>query len=329
MFNNSLTKLRRFLRDPDGDIWSSDDLLMFWNDALLEISQKTHILEKVLCLRWPPEYDHVVCHDWEKEFVEGDILNFGELWQVRNVVVTFPWEAGYYLDTLDASGENYVIVHPWELMHVNAGHTVYINLHNQTYRIKLMAFDDEIIEARTQSEIAHQDRWYKTTTGTPRYYWQKDEYTNQIALFPRPSVADLQETDYTDLLADDGGALSNYGWLDYSDDKIFADIINSENALLCVFEPIPNEATFTSENEFPPWLIKYVEYATLERAYGADTDGHIPTLRDYWAYRKTIGLQAIKQYRTARLKDRVFCMRPTRRPQKSTPKLPYGYNDPY
>jgi hypothetical protein len=142
-------------------------------------------------------------------------------------------------------------------------------------------------------------------------------------------AVDLQETDYTELLADDGGMLSNYGWLDYSDDKIFADIIDSGNALLCVFEPIPNRATFTSENEFPPWLIKYVEYATLERAYGADTDGFIPTLRDYWSYRKTIGIQAIKQYKTARLKDRVFCMQPRRRLQKSTPKLPYGYNDPY
>ena len=329
MFSDSLTKLRRFLRDPDGDIWTNDDLLLYWNDALLEMAQKTHILEKVMCLRWPPEYNHVICFDWEEEFCEGDILHFGELWQVRNVIVCYPWETGYYLDSLDAAGENYVITHPWELYHVNAGHVVYLDLHNQTYRIKMMAYDQDIIAPRTQTEIAHEDRWYKTATGSPRYYWQRDEYTNQIALFPRPTAVSQQETDYTDLLGDTGGALDNFGWLDTGDTGIKVDIIDQEDALLCVFEPIPNTATFTSENEFPPWLIKYVEYATLERAYGADTDGFIPSLRDYWAYRKEVGLQAIKRYKTARLKDRVFVMRPQRRIAKSSPKLPYGYNDPY
>jgi hypothetical protein len=328
MFQDSLTKLRRFLRDPDGDIWSDDDLLAHWNDALIEIAQKTHILEKVLCLRWPPEYDWVVTFDWEKVFVEGDILNFGELWQVRNVMVTFPWEAGYYLDSLDAGGEGYVIMHPWELAHTNAGHTVYFNLHNQAYRIKLMSYDRDIVEPRLQQEIAIEDRWYKTVVGRPRYYWQRDEYTNQVALYPRPSATDLQETDYTELLGEPG-MITNLGWLDYADIGIKFDIVDNENALLCIFEPIPRAAIFDSDNEFPPWMIKYVEYATLERAYSADTDGFIPSLRDYWTYRKEVGIQAIKKYKTARLKDRNFCLNPGRRAQKSTPKLPYGYNDPY
>jgi hypothetical protein len=194
-----------------------------------------------------------------------------------------------------------------------------------------MAYDEEVIEPRTHREIVRGDSYYKTHVGKPRYYWQRDEYSNQVALYPRPAVVDLQETDYTDLLVDAGGIVStNFGWLDYSDTGMSFDIIDNDNALLCIFEPIPIRATYDSDNEFPPWLIKYVEYATLERAYGADTDGFIPSLRDYWKFRKDIGLEAIKRYKTSRLKDRDFCLRPQRgRYKKATPKLPYGYNDPY
>ena len=329
MFQDSVSKLRKFLRDPNGDIWSNEDLLSFWNDALLEIAQKTHILEKVVCLRWPPEYDSVITFDWERNFAAGDIRNFGELWQTRNVIVTYPWEAGYYLDSVSDAGEGYVITHPWELMHVNAGHTVFFNLHNQTYRIKLMAYDRDVIDPRSQREIAREDRWYKTVVGRPRYYWQRDEYTNQVALYPRPTPVDLQETDYTDLIGDTGGRLTHFDWLEYADTGLNFDDIDNENALLVVFEPIPLTATYDSDNDFPPWMTKYIEYATLERAFGADTDGYIPSLRDYWAYRKEIGLQALKRYKTTRLKDRDFCLRPCRSYQKASPKLPYGYNDPY
>ncbi len=48
-----ITRLRRFLRDPDGQIWSDADLLANFNDAQHEIANKTGSIIQVKCLLLP------------------------------------------------------------------------------------------------------------------------------------------------------------------------------------------------------------------------------------------------------------------------------------
>ena len=55
-------------------------------------------------------------------------------------------------------------------------------------------------------------------------------------------------------------------------------------------------------------MLPVIEYATLERCFGADTDGYIPSLKGYWANRKKIGIEAIKLFKNMRTTDRDYRM---------------------
>lgn len=61
-------------------------------------------------------------------------------------------------------------------------------------------------------------------------------------------------------------------------------------------------------NGNPSVFLKYIEYGTLERCFGADNDGFIPSLRDYWKMRKEAGIQAIHRMLRMRVKDRDYCL---------------------
>ncbi|NIT59316.1 MAG: hypothetical protein GWN00_24770, partial [Aliifodinibius sp.] len=68
--------------------------------------------------------------------------------------------------------------------------------------------------------------------------------------------------------------------------------VDVDNNLLVVFEKNPVEITDTSdESGFSIFLRKYIEYGVISRAYGANTDGRIDSLADYWNMRHEVGVK--------------------------------------
>lgn len=110
---------------------------------------------------------------------------------------------------------------------------------------------------------------------------------------------------------------------------IATDVIEADDNALFIFEKNPTDLSGgTDESDFPVYLRKYIEYAVLERAYAADTDGQIASLRDYWAMRKTIGLKAIKLFMGKRKADRNYRMTTkgvTGWRTRRAPRLPDSY----
>ena len=96
-----------------------------------------------------------------------------------------------------------------------------------------------------------------------------------------------------------------------------------------VFDKEITEATADdSESVFPKFIQKYIEYGVISAAYGANTDGRIGSLADYWEMRKQVGIKAINHYTRKRMVDRDYCLRA----QDSTgvrsnkhPRLPDAY----
>lgn len=110
-----------------------------------------------------------------------------------------------------------------------------------------------------------------------------------------------------------------------SDYGLVVESVDTRHSLFMVYEALPTEATLDNDSDFPPWAIHYIEAAVLERAYGADTDGFMPTMRDYWKLRKELGIEALKRIKTARTKDRDFLMGGARVSRSPGPRLPDGY----
>jgi hypothetical protein len=319
-FNQSLTRLRRFLRDPEALIWEDEDIRIYWNDAQLEIASKVGFIERINAYRYPPLYNWSYGWDWEIQHIDGDMYQYLNNWPARDVIISYPWEAGYFLTSMSTVDDGTRFMHPWESAYCSPADVVRIPLHFKFNKMKFAAFDEDKIEPITEKELAMNDSWYKTKSGEVLNYYRPDEYENDIVLYPRPSSITWDDsalllTDSSESFADVAGdGIVNYveDGFDESDTGIIFDTTTVEGHLLCIFEALPDgidddEETWDDPiSWWPIYMIPMIEYATLERCLGADTDGFIPSLRDYWLLRKNIGIETIKTFKGKRLTDRDY-----------------------
>lgn len=125
-------------------------------------------------------------------------------------------------------------------------------------------------------------------------------------------------------------ASGDYGVLvDNGNDILHAEAISPDDNVLFVYAKTATAlASPGDESDFPSFLQKYLEAGVLERAYGADTDGRIPSLRDYWAERKELGLKAVRRFLSNRRADRDYRLTTKGAPGFRTrrqPRLPDAY----
>jgi hypothetical protein len=304
----NLTRIRRFLRDPEGLVWTDDDILQAWNMAQLEITQKAKFLERVEAHHYPPEWTWSYQWDWEKQHIEGDMHKCLLVYQQTGEVITYPWEAGYWMDANDTPDDGYRCTHPWETaMCSTPSDIVPMKLHTRLQRMKFCAYDEEPIQAIQPREVATNDPYWKTRTGQVTNYCIFDETENLYFLYPHPSAITWHEVAEEDTFDDSGGLITDFGTLYESDTGLTTDIVDTEDSVFMVYDAIPYDLqAWEDDCLIPDVFLKYVEYATLERCFGADTDAFIPTLRDYWKMRKDAGIEAMKRMLRMRVKDRDY-----------------------
>jgi hypothetical protein len=313
-FNSSLTRMRRFLRDPSAKIWSSDLLRRAWNEAQLEVFQKAGLIEEVGAYPYPPQYTYSYIHDWELAHTEGDQYQALELWQADGKSVCWAWEPVYWVaeDGPDSGGARFTV--PFEAYYLDPCDYVPFTLHAQFHKAKFAAWDESPIMPISQKELNESDWNYRNASGTPLYYWRPDLERNQFVLYPRPSSVAWQEEDASDTFSDTLGegmiAWSEEG-IDQADTGMITSSVDAAGAVLMVFERLPfdiesDSTTWDDEMDLPEYVIHYIEAATLERAFSVDNDGFIPSLRDFWKVRKDIGINALKTYKRNRMKNRDY-----------------------
>ncbi|GAG91375.1 unnamed protein product [marine sediment metagenome] len=89
-----------------------------------------------------------------------------------------------------------------------------------------------------------------------------------------------------------------------------SDDIDVDTNLVIVFDKEPAEATADdSESDFAPFLHKYIDAGVLARAYGANTDGRIRSLADYWEMRQVVAKKAIMRFLSKRRTDRTYTLK--------------------
>lgn len=330
MWSDNRTRIRRYLRDPNANIWSDALLLALWNDAQREIVRKAGFLEKAEAVAVPPEYDMAYLHDWEWAFLpEGhgychEALHY---YQQGEIVLCSPWEAQTIAGTDGSSSDlGPHFTHPWEGFMTPCADPVPLRLPRGFSESVLVAWDRWPMDPLPKKALQTDDPSWKTHAGKPQYYW-RDQVTDQIFyLYPFPSAVAWHDTDGTGMVtavdgvgADLGLLIDIPGALDESDTGITLDVINLENNAFFIFRVEAEDlAAATDESDFPPFLQKYVEFAVLEKAYNADTDGKNDTLRDFWAKRKDLGIEVIKRFLQKRRSDRDFRL--------VTPSTPGGRN---
>lgn len=199
-------------------------------------------------------------------------------------------------------------------------------------RMSFSAFDQWIIEPITRREVIDNDRFYKTRIGSRVLnYYRPDEQGYKIVLYPSPGDFQWQDTSEQQALSDTGGLNIDPSILGSQDTGLALDVVNLQGALLVIYDAIPYAIEATSDEiPWPDWFVRYVEYGALERAFGADTDGFIPSLRDFWQKRKEAGLKILQRLKRMRVSDLEYRMGgPPRIPHSKGGSLPAGYPPVY
>lgn len=326
---DSLPRLRRFLRDPDGAIWDNAAIVRFWNRAQIDLAEKAKIHLAAEAFRYPSVYNFAYSYGWERGFLEGDLTQFGTVMrQQAGTVTTYSWEVGSALNVaVPHSGNAYS--QPWESVYGAPADVLPVKVHSRIIKPIVVAYDEVVLEATEIQRLSRQDPYWRTRKGTPACWYWWDQTRTSIGLYPNPT-ASISETEIGDILSDTGGIVL---FTDTGSETNPSGLVTEEVALtdnlFVAYVPFPAQISSVSdETDWPEYCRHYLECHVLYQAFGADTDGFIPSLRDYWKSRYDMGVEILKGLKYKRLKDAVITMgrgQVANRPGE--PRLPFTYDD--
>ena len=311
-----VTKIRRFLRDPDGNIWDDAFLLGLWNDEQREYSRKHWVSEEATVLLFPAQFQmsYMFDHEWTfSGYADGNVRQC--LLETYEYRCCQPWEIKG-LGGVD--GEETSIgdrtTHPWESYMISTpADMVPMTFPTDHHKTLFMAYDMEPLSFKPFKDLSMGDRAFRTYAGSPEYYTVKDEISEAFYIYPRPSTVEFDTTDVESEYNVGGGT-----------GAIYTDI--SDNILI-VYKPTAVDLDSISDDPVQPvWVRKYLEYGVLEKAYKANTDGRISSLADYWGWRKSLGDKILTDYKFKRIQDRNFQLGSSMVPRRQRgPRLPSTY----
>ena len=339
--SGEIVRLRRFLRDPDANIWSNDLLLGIWNEIQNDLQSRTRILEDVAVLPIPPRFQHSYMHECEREFA-GDNAYRCLFHQEGHFAFTTPSEvqqAFGVAGNTTAAGTTYT--HPLEAWFETPAYPPRIPLPSNFHSAKGVYHDEIPIPYVERRQIEKTDPSWRSRSGVPNAYTRESDEDNQILLYPRPSTvvwnAEVGEGMVTSVSGDTTGAevgvISQRTGNLLTDESGFAvSVLDAADNVVLPYVVEPTEVDGVgSELDFPAFLTKYIRWGTLERAYQANTDGLNPDLARHWGRRYKLGLKAIGHYKSIRSRDRnrrfVSESAPAIRRRIRHPRLPDGYPD--
>jgi len=315
--------IRRYLRDPDGNIWDSAILKRLWNDEQADICMRTGLLEKIKALRVPPMYGSSYQWDWEWAYRDttGKAYQCSRYHQQSDMIFTFLWESqqlGYTTGSESDYGDQYT--HPFEAWHASSlGKPVSIWFPEDFRKTRFIAWDRDPLAPSTLKEISSQDPSWHTRSGVPINYFRVDDLSNEFYLYPHASTPVFDDVEGDKLYgmeifddtntesAEVGVIMDITGNVFNIDEGLSWESIVVDDNLLLIYEAQPEDIeTEFDEGSLPGFLQKYCRYAVLERAYSMNTDGKIESLRDYWGWRKKLGMEAIKALKRKRRTDRDY-----------------------
>lgn len=345
--SEQLTKIRRFLRDPDATIWSNELLIRIFNQVQEDLQNKVKILEDVEAIKVPPTYHQTYMHEWEWAYLDSNLSRFYRCFQQHQQaqhIYTHVWEIQHVWDIdTDVSDTGAHFTQPWEAWFLTPGEEIRIRFPRGFHELRFITYDSDPICFETKKQLMERDSQWETTSGTPLSYYRPDELDDSFCLYPRPTNSNWTDGDGLALYqngdtndSENGVVIRRTGTTLSSDKGLTVDIIDLANNVFMVFEenaidltPNLNGTNYLQESNFPKFMRKYIEYGVLAKAFRANTDGRIQSLADYWQQRFDIGVQAIKRYKLKRKSDRHYQLttkdRSVNTRQRQHPRLPAVY----
>lgn len=192
-WQNNLSRIRRFLRDPDANIWSDTVVRNLFNDAQRDLQQKTGFLEDVQAVRVPPIYEFSYLQDFEWAFLTSTTGNYQALrfHQQAEIVFCHRWEPQAVWGAVEATApdDGFHVTQPWEVWISGEapGDIVPLQFPNGFHNAKFVAWDKQPIDFITLKGIQQDDPSWIGRMGIPFAYWRPDSAEDRFCLYPVPS----------------------------------------------------------------------------------------------------------------------------------------------
>jgi hypothetical protein len=341
------TKIRRFLRDPNGNIWDDAFLLRTFNDEQRYFNKQVGMLERVAVVRVPPFYQMAYFYDWEwaqTEHATGKVYQALRYHEQSDLQFCYRFESqivGFGSGSDNDEGMHYT--QPWEAWHTDTiGEPAPLPFPQDFEKTLAIYWDRDPIDFLTIKEISSKDQSWRTREGRPVAYTRRDSESKEFYLYPHADTPVFDDVEgrldyYGQVLFDDsntesaetGAIADTTGQVLNSDEGAVTESLETDDNILLIYEADCEDlADITDEGNLTNYLQKYVEYATLERSYSANTDGKIKSLQDYWQWRAKLGVEIVKRFKLRRRTDRDYRLITKtvgRRRGRQHPRLPDSY----
>ena len=311
--------VRRFLRDPEGHIWSDGLIFATLTESQSELQATVGAIVEIRALSVPPQADYGYMFDFERDYIElgrtsfralrdqGGYFSFVGMFEVHAF-----FENGSNDDTND-SGIAWTA--PWEAWTAVPNEPPLWQLPDDFCEMKMLYYNERPIAATTRQNVLKTDSSYKTREGEPTAFYFNDDVSRQISVYPKPSTAVnanstgsgmTLSTDTTTESTEIGTITRIEGRYTSSGVGMTIDTIDAKDQILLVYEVSPRDIEAMSDDfVFPDFMVKYICYLTLSKLYGMNTDGRIPTLARFWRQRYKLGIDALNSYTANKRANRL------------------------
>jgi hypothetical protein len=193
-WSDQRTRIRRFLRDPDSQIWSDRLLLRSYNEAQDEIQNASGKLETVKVVKVPSGFESGYMYDFEwpyTDHADGEVYMAGYYHDSTQKLHTSMWES-QHLDgltpTTTVTCHNYT--QPWEALTgliTNPAEPPPFHMPANFLKMIYAAYDRDPLTPITQRELLERDMSWKTRKGKSRFYYRDSKESQKFYMYPYPS----------------------------------------------------------------------------------------------------------------------------------------------
>jgi hypothetical protein len=200
-------RIRRYLRDPENNIWTDTVLLHQLNDSQRYLHRRVGMLENVAVIKVPPDFDMSYLQEWEYAYLKDQTArNYKTLryHDQSDTVFCNRWESEALAGIDSSTGdEGTHFTHPFEAWTITdtIGDIVPVWFPNDFNEVSTLFWDSEPVEFELPKNIKRDDMSWVSHTGKTMFYYPIDETDNCFALYPIPSTVSWDDItapdDYT------------------------------------------------------------------------------------------------------------------------------------
>lgn len=163
-----ITVIQSRLHDPDGILWSRNELLNWYNDGYARMLGESRAVKRWVCHDLPPRWQQTCTYEWEQEYASPQAHTWA--FQADGYATSTLWEAEV-LSGLASTASKAGFTQLWEMSYAGVGDGHYrIALDPKSEGVERVEYDNERLAGVHVRELDVMDTaWHQD--GTYPLYW--------------------------------------------------------------------------------------------------------------------------------------------------------------